>query len=138
MKIKYIYIKDDWGRIKEIYPADEENLKRYKEEDGYYNYEFEESEIKNIKFGLDGLVDGHIQYIGYTQEELYLIETSRRTERIQLLKQMLQETDWKVIVNSELIQEGLPPKYLNLHEERQAWRDEINQLEQQINSLQNN
>jgi len=120
MKIKYIYIKDDWGRIKEIYPADEENLKRYKEEDGYYNYEFEESEIKNIKFGLDGLVDGHIQYIGYTQEELYLIETSRRTERIQLLKQMLQETDWKVIVNSELIQAGLEPKYKDLHSERQA------------------
>jgi hypothetical protein len=55
--------------------------------------------------------------------------------RLVHLKSFLLETDWKVIVNSELIQEGLPPKYLNLHEERQAWRDEINQLEGELESL---
>jgi len=35
-------------------------------------------------------------------------------------------------VNAELIQNGLPIKYPNLHQERQAWRDEINDLEIQI------
>ena len=47
------------------------------------------------------------------------------------LFEMLKETDWKVIVNAELIQAGLPPKYPNLHTQRQAWRDEINQLEEE-------
>ena len=42
---------------------------------------------------------------------------------------LLEESDWKVIVNAELIQAGLTPKYPNLHLQRQAWRDEINQLE---------
>jgi hypothetical protein len=58
--------------------------------------------------------------------------------RLAHLKSFLLETDWKVIVNSELVQAGLEQKYPNLHTERQVWRDEINQLEQQINSLQNN
>jgi hypothetical protein len=49
--------------------------------------------------------------------------------RINELKGLLTSTDWKVIVNSELIQVGLEPKYPNLHAERQGWRDEINQLE---------
>ena len=57
-----------------------------------------------------------------------LIKESNQ-QRILELKRTLQETDWKVVVNTELIQVGLPPKYPNLHEERQAWRDEINALE---------
>jgi hypothetical protein len=49
--------------------------------------------------------------------------------RYQELLRLLQDTDWKVIVNAELVQAGLPPKYPDLHAQRQAWRDEINQLE---------
>jgi hypothetical protein len=49
--------------------------------------------------------------------------------RYQELLRLLQDTDWKVIVNAELLQAGLPPKYPDLHAQRQAWRDEINQLE---------
>lgn len=49
--------------------------------------------------------------------------------RIEELKQLLALTDWKVVVNAELYQAGLPLKYPKLHAERQAWRDEINELE---------
>lgn len=51
--------------------------------------------------------------------------------RYQELLRLLQDTDWKVIVNSEMIQSGLPPKYPDLHAQRQAWRDEINKLEEE-------
>jgi hypothetical protein len=50
-------------------------------------------------------------------------------QRILELKQLLASTDWKIIVNAELIQAGLDIKYPNLHNERQAWRNEINELE---------
>jgi hypothetical protein len=55
--------------------------------------------------------------------------------RINQLKSLLAESDWKVVVNAELLQVGLPIKYLNLHEERQVWRDEINKLEEEIVAL---
>lgn len=61
-----------------------------------------------------------------------LLNKETYTYRLLELKTLLLETDWKVIVNSELIQAGLPLKYPNLHEERQAWRDEINKLEEEI------
>jgi hypothetical protein len=51
--------------------------------------------------------------------------------RYQELLRLLQDTDWKVIVNAELLQAGLPPKYPDLHAQRQAWRDEINVLEKE-------
>jgi hypothetical protein len=52
-----------------------------------------------------------------------------RFNRTNELKALLAASDWKVVVNSELFQVGLPLKYPNLHAERQAWRDEINELE---------
>jgi hypothetical protein len=65
----------------------------------------------------DGVIIGYIQ------------------SRLAHLKSFLLETDWKVIVNSELLQAGLELKYPDLHVERQAWRDEINQLEGELESL---
>ena len=53
----------------------------------------------------------------------------KNRNRIDELKALLAATDWKVTVNAELFQVGLPLKYPNLHAERQAWRDEINELE---------
>jgi hypothetical protein len=49
------------------------------------------------------------------------------------LFELLKESDWKVIVNQELRLAGLMPKYdpIMLHAERQAWRDEINKLEEE-------
>jgi hypothetical protein len=126
MKKKYLYAKDDFNRITEIYEATPEILEQYAH---YYHGEFESLKVDKLQIGLDGLVNGDIQYIGFTKEEISYQEQSLKHQRIIELKQMLQDSDWKVIVNSELIQAGLPPKYPNLHEERQAWRDEINALE---------
>lgn len=135
---KYIYLVDEFNRFVTISEYTEDTINYYTSEKGYQHGDFEESKVQNINFGYDGIVDGVIKYIGLTEEEEKYQESSNTIGRIQLLKQMLQETDWKVIVNSELIQAGLEPKYKDLHSERQAWRDEINQLEQQINSLENN
>lgn len=55
--------------------------------------------------------------------------------RISHLKFFLSESDWKVIVNYELVSEGLPIKYPNLHSERQAWRDEINLIEAELENI---
>jgi hypothetical protein len=129
MKKKYVYAKDHNNRITEIYEATPEILEQYAH---YYQGEFESSKVDKLQIGLDGLVDGNIQYIGFTKEELSYQEQSLKQQRIIELKQMLQETDWKVVVNAELIQAGLPLKYSNLHEERQAWRDDINDLEAEI------
>lgn len=51
--------------------------------------------------------------------------------KIRDLKILLEESDFKVVVNQELIAIGKPPKYdpVKLHAERQAWRDELNELE---------
>jgi hypothetical protein len=53
--------------------------------------------------------------------------------RIEKLKRMLSDSDYKVIKNQEMIAVGLAPEYnpAELHAQRQAWRDEINQLQQQ-------
>ena len=49
------------------------------------------------------------------------------------LFELLKESDFKVIVNQERQLAGLMPKYdpIMLHAERQAWRDEINKLEEE-------
>ncbi len=60
----------------------------------------------------------------------YFADIEKRI-KIEKLKKLLSDSDWKVIVNSELTQEGLKPKYPKLHDERQAWRDEINLLEEE-------
>jgi hypothetical protein len=127
MKKKYVYAKDNFNRITEIYEATPEILEQYAH---YHQGEFENSKVDSIQLGLDGLVNGNIQYIGLTKEEISYQEQKNKKERIIELKIMLHETDWKVVVNAERIQSGLQLKYQNLHEERQAWRDEINQLEQ--------
>lgn len=58
-------------------------------------------------------------------------------ERIQLLKEELQSSDYKVIKNIEYDFNLLTPPYdiRALHEERQAIRDKINELEQKIRLL---
>lgn len=58
-------------------------------------------------------------------------------ERIQLLKEELQSSDYKVIKNIEYDFNLLTPPYdiRALHEERQSIRDKINELEQKIRLL---
>jgi cell division protein FtsB len=70
-----------------------------------------------------------------TVEEKNSVLMGSIQSRLSHLKFFLLESDWKVIVNSELVQAGLEAKYPNLHSERQAWRDEINELEEELESL---
>ena len=60
---------------------------------------------------------------------------AEKPERINFLKEKLTNTDYKIIKNYELYLAGLDLEYdpIVLHNERQAWRDEINQLEEELN-----
>jgi hypothetical protein len=65
--------------------------------------------------------------------EQWIVENHEEWGRYLLLFELLKESDFKVIVNQELRLAGLMPKYdpIMLHAERQAWRDEINKLEEE-------
>jgi hypothetical protein len=87
--------------------------------------DFNLQEIKDMIYSDDNL----------TIDEKKSVLRGSIISRLANLKFSLSESDWKVIVNSELIQAGLEPKYTDLHSERQTWRDEINQLEEELESL---
>ena len=73
--------------------------------------------------------EGYIRYAKTSSQVKKLLDAQYAVRRIEELKLLLADSDWKVIVNAEMIQAGLQPKYPQLHAQRQAWRDEINQLE---------
>lgn len=81
-----------------------------------------------------------IKIVEISQEEIIRNETIKRNNEIQAqindLKKQLETTDYKIIKASEYNLLGLQCEYniQELHTERQAIRDEINQLEQQINT----
>ena len=124
---KYLYAQDEHNRITDIHEENEETLLQY---GPYYRGEFDSSLVSKLNLGYDSIINGKIVHIGITKQEEQSIIENEKIARVQDLKQLLIETDWKVVVNSERIQAGLPLKYPNLHQERQAWRDEINKLEQ--------
>jgi hypothetical protein len=122
----YYYSLTETGRINHIV---EEVI------DYYQTIELTEKEFESIVLFQTGIKDNKLVDMGQEPEVLLLYAKRDKKERLQSLKYFLIETDWKVIVNSELIQAGLPPKYPDLHEERQAWRDGINDLEAEIDAL---
>jgi hypothetical protein len=65
-----------------------------------------------------------------TEEE---VAEMQRQARIKELHELLEGTDYKVIKNSECQMLGLPIPYdpQEVHDEKQAWRDELNALEAQ-------
>ena len=118
----YRYELDEKGRVIDLLP-DEAIFEHLPSIEVEFNFPFRSHFYKVVN---DKLVEDKYD-IEYLKEQLEL----DRQHRIGELLQNLKETDWKVIVNAELIQAGLQPKYPNLHEERQNWRDEINYLETQ-------
>lgn len=91
--------------------------------------ELDDAGFKQLADNLDFVfIKNGVPVIDNTFKTKYLNEIDSKN-RIEELKSLLAATDWKVTVNAELFQAGLPLKYPNLHEERQAWRDEINELE---------
>lgn len=75
-------------------------------------------------------------YYDYADGKITLNQSKKEAHqsklRIDELKRFLSESDYKVVKNQELTAIGLEPEYdpAELHAQRQAWRDEINQLQQ--------
>jgi hypothetical protein len=122
-KTKY-FIDYDLGTKQALFIGIEKNSEHSIE------LELDNSEYNDLANNLDFIF---IKNGKPTLDENYKVKYLAKIEarnRIEELKMLLAQSDWKVIVNSELIQEGLEPKYPELHSERQAWRDEINSLEE--------
>lgn len=72
-------------------------------------------------------------YYPYTPPEPTAEEVAERQRlaRIDELRTLLAESDYKVIKNNEFQMLGLPLPYdpQEVHDEKQAWRDELNRLE---------
>lgn len=115
----YYYVLNDDGKVAAL-------LKQQPEGENFPTIELDHP---YIEMGVYEVVNGELVYVGYDQEVLDEQLKEERIHRIKKLKRLLQESDWKVIVNSELVAAGLNAKYPDLHIERQAWRDEINELE---------
>ena len=94
-----------------------------------------QEEFEQIVEDLDfTFVENNSLIVNKSFKAFYTTQVDNKS-RINELKGLLTLTDWKVVVNAELLQAGLPLKYPNLHAERQVWRDEINALEQEIAAL---
>lgn len=72
-------------------------------------------------------------YYPYTPPEPTAEEVAeqQRQARIDELHTLLEKTDYKIIKNNEFQMLGLPLPYdpQAVHDEKQAWRDELNRLE---------
>lgn len=73
---------------------------------------------------------GYHKAVPHQPSEAEVAEMERAV-RVSELHELLQSTDYKVIKNSECQMLGLPLPYdpAEVHAEKQAWRDELNELE---------
>ena len=94
-------------------------------------------ETPNFPFGTPTVeeINGVMTVTAWTPGELPPIDnTAEITTQIDSLKAQLSATDYKIIKCSEaqLVGEELPYNIEELHNERQALRDQINELEAQL------
>lgn len=125
--MKYSYILDERNRFKWIGP----------EKQGLPFLELEKSEMRNIQCGYHGLLNNEIVVIGKTSEEEDIINNHNKIHRLPELRKMLADTDYKIIKCYEAFMRQLPLPY-NLEElaaQRDAWREEINQIEAELETL---
>jgi hypothetical protein len=103
--------------------------------------EIELENIDNIEVGWHGIKDGKVVFIGKVESE----EINKTTDmiknekllKISSLKYELTETDYKIIKCYEAFMQQKPTPY-NIEElctQRDAWRAEINQLEEELKNL---
>ena len=112
------------------------------EHGGYQFRLFPDGEENPSLFDWNGMIplykweNGEV--IKRTEEEIEadrkIANTPTIEQQIESLKQQLSATDYKIIKCSEaqLLGEELPYDIASLHAERQALRDKINELEQQL------
>lgn len=86
-----------------------------------------EEEIDYTKGYLEPISENSARFIPYTQKQL---KTMQYEPKIGTLKYFLKQSDYQAIKYAEgLITEQ---EYAEIKAQRQAWRDEINRLEQEI------
>jgi hypothetical protein len=125
--MKYSYILDDMNRFKWIGPQKQD----------LPFLELEKSEMRNIKCAYHGLLNNKIVVIGKTSEEENVINNHNKIHRLPELKKMLADTDYKIIKCYEMFmrQQPLPYNLEELSAQRDSWRAEINQLEEELKTL---
>lgn len=94
----------------------------------YFKLEDIEKQEVPYKYGYKAiLVEDKLNLIGF-----YRLEKTEELKEIEVLKQKLIDTDYQAIKFAEgQMSEEI---YLPIKEQRQAWRDRINELEAQINN----
>jgi hypothetical protein len=131
MAKKLYYLLDEFGRF--FYITDQ------KREDIPELIEIEtDVPLSEIQTAYHGPVNGEVVVIGQNQQD---IDRNRRNEsfsRLNELRSLLESTDYKVIkcYEAQLLSQPLPYDIQALSQERQAWRDEINEIQAEIASLQ--
>jgi hypothetical protein len=130
---KYLYCLDPFNRITKI---TETELDTYELENFYISF-FDEKDVKNVKLGFTGVVDGKIIEIGLTEEENKNTEIFTKTSLIESIKENLTATDYQVIkcYEAQLLNEPMPYNLTELLAQRKAWRDEINAIEFELTML---
>lgn len=92
--------------------------------------EIELPEDTSVVIGQHAIVNGSIVFLGPKSSDTQRYEARSKKSRISDLRYFLSSSDYKVIKNQELLAAGLQAEYnpADLHSQRQAWRDELNQL----------
>jgi hypothetical protein len=134
--MKYYYTLDSLNRFTSIVPENQ-----MPEEGKNLSY-FESDQEPNYFWGIHGIINNEILYIGQTPEEIERDKPNQKNiklGRLEELKNFLKETDYKVIkcYEASLLNEEIPYNLQELLAQRKAWRDEINALEFEISMLGN-
>lgn len=132
--MKYYILLDNFNRVLD-YKKHEEDTEFINENKNYIKVEIED--IKKIIIGETGYINNEFIYVGQTDEEKKYNIINEKYEKVKILKNSLNETDYKIIKCYEASMRQLPLPY-NLEElaaQRDAWREEINQLEAELETL---
>ena len=87
-----------------------------------------------VVIGQHAIVNGSLTFLGPKPSDTQRYEAQARRSRMSDLKHFLASTDYKVTKCFEafIAEETLPYDFEELKAERQAWRDEINEIESEL------
>jgi hypothetical protein len=130
--MKYYILLDDFKRINVI-----KKITEVQTEDLINFIEVEINNIDEIIIGETGFIDNKFVYIGYTEKEILFKNKNDKIQKLQELKNNLFNTDYKIIKCYEAFmrQQTLPYNLEELSAQRDLWRAEINQLEEELKEL---
>jgi len=126
--MKWTYELDSLNRFKYLKAATEEDVNIV---------EIEKENFRKVICGFHGLKDGKIIEIGFTDKEKQLMRKHNLPDMVKQLKNNLENTDYQIIKCYEAFmrQQPLPYNLEELSAQRDAWRAEINELEQELAKL---